>query len=181
MTGKTSVRLMAPFAMRCTHCEGFVYRGTKFNARKKNTGENYLGISIVAFSIRCPSCGSEIIFRTDPASSGYVIQSGASRLVAESEGKTESPSQRLNRLEKEKEAEVRGHAHDTLSDYEKANLQRQREAAKDRELIALKQQMSSSNKTTASNQIGPESKVEHRLPKVILPQPKRRKAASASQ
>lgn len=101
--------------------------------------------------------------------------------MAESEGKTESPSQRLNRLEKEKEAEVRGHAHDTLSDYEKANLQRQREAAKDRELIALKQQMSSSNKTTASNQIGPESKVEHRLPKVILPQPKRRKAASASQ
>lgn len=179
MTGKTSVRLMAPFAMRCAHCEGFIYRGTKFNARKMKTGERYLGIAIVAFAIRCPSCGHEIDFRTDPASSGYVINSGASRLVAESNEKIEAPSERLNRLEREKEDEINGGPRDTLGEFERANLRRQREAEKDRELISLRQNLSS-NDREPSGWVAVGKETGRRKPKVILPQPKRRKAASAS-
>lgn len=39
------VRIMAPFSMRCEACGKYIYKGTKFNARKeKADGLKYLTI-----------------------------------------------------------------------------------------------------------------------------------------
>ena len=35
---------------------------------------NYLGLRIYRFYIKCTACVSEICFRTDPASTDYVIE-----------------------------------------------------------------------------------------------------------
>ncbi len=75
-----TVRLMAPFSMRCNTCGEFVYKGRKFNARKETVEEEtYLGIKIFRFYIRCPQCGSEITFKTDPKNADYVAELGAKR------------------------------------------------------------------------------------------------------
>ena len=59
------VRLMTPFSMRCETCGEFISKSKKFNAKKeKCLGEEYLGISIFRFYIRCPSCSIEIVFKT---------------------------------------------------------------------------------------------------------------------
>lgn len=77
---KHKVRLMAPFNMRCTNCGNYIYKGTKFNARKeKSRGENYLGIQVYRFFIRCPACANEIAYKTDPKNADYVCEFGASR------------------------------------------------------------------------------------------------------
>lgn len=75
-----TVRLMAPFSMRCNTCGEFIYKGRKFNARKETVeGETYLGIKIFRFYIRCPQCGSEITFKTDPKNADYEAELGAKR------------------------------------------------------------------------------------------------------
>jgi hypothetical protein len=74
------VRLMAPFSMRCNTCGEFIYKGKKFNARKERAiGEDYLGIQIFRFYIRCPLCASEITFKTDPQNTDYTCERGALR------------------------------------------------------------------------------------------------------
>lgn len=75
-----TVRLMAPFSMRCNSCGEFIYKGRKFNARKETVqGERYLGIRIFRFYIRCPVCAAEITYRTDPKTADYACESGAKR------------------------------------------------------------------------------------------------------
>jgi hypothetical protein len=75
-----TVRLMAPFSMRCETCGDYIYKGKKFNARKEDAvGEAYLGIQIYRFYIRCPKCAAEITFKTDPKNSDYVCELGAKR------------------------------------------------------------------------------------------------------
>lgn len=74
------IRLMAPCNMRCTTCGEYIYKGRKFNARKEDVDDmNYLGLRIYRFYIKCTACVSEICFRTDPASTDYVIEAGATR------------------------------------------------------------------------------------------------------
>ncbi|RKP25564.1 CWC16 protein, partial [Syncephalis pseudoplumigaleata] len=97
------VRLMAPFSMRCTTCAEYIAKGKKFNARKETVeGEDYLGIKIFRFYIRCPRCSVEITFKTDPENSDYTCEQGALRnfepwreekiLGAEAEKHTETES-----------------------------------------------------------------------------------------
>ncbi|XP_045462727.1 splicing factor YJU2-like [Harmonia axyridis] len=75
-----TVRLMAPFNMRCETCGEYIYKGKKFNARKEDVeNENYLGIRIYRFYIKCTRCLQEISFKTDPQSTDYVIEAGATR------------------------------------------------------------------------------------------------------
>lgn len=75
-----TVRLMAPFSMRCSTCGEYVYKGRKFNARKETVeGEMYLSIKIFRFYIRCPVCAAEITFKTDPKNADYVAEHGAKR------------------------------------------------------------------------------------------------------
>ncbi|KAK6834969.1 hypothetical protein PG987_009663 [Apiospora arundinis] len=75
-----TVRLMAPFSMRCLTCGEYLPKGRKFNARKEtNQEEKYLGIQIFRFYIRCTRCSAEITFKTDPRVNDYVCERGAKR------------------------------------------------------------------------------------------------------
>lgn len=74
-----TVRIMAPYSMRCASCGEYIYKGRKFNARKELTGGNYLGIKIHRFYVRCPQCAAEITYTTDPQNMGYAPESGATR------------------------------------------------------------------------------------------------------
>lgn len=48
-----TVRLMAPFNMRCKTCGEYIYKGKKFNARKEDVeNEDYMGIRIYRFYIK---------------------------------------------------------------------------------------------------------------------------------
>ncbi|KAK7206321.1 CWC16 protein [Myxozyma melibiosi] len=101
-----TVRLMTPYSMKCTSCGEYIYKGKKFNARKENTGEKYLGIAILRFHIRCTRCSAEITFKTDPKNSDYVSERGAVRNFEpwrDPENKDETEEERLDRLEKQEE------------------------------------------------------------------------------
>jgi len=75
-----TIRLMAPFSMRCNKCGEYVWKGKKFNARKETAvGEEYYGIKIFRFYIKCTHCSSEITFKTDPKNADYVCEHGAVR------------------------------------------------------------------------------------------------------
>lgn len=131
------VRLMAPFAMHCAECNHFIYKGTKFNATKRVTGDSYLGISIISFTIRCPRCANEIVFKTDPKTSDYIVVSGGARNLEpwrQKELENESVDQRLVRLEEEKKEKTK----DVLEELEKSTNQSRLESQRDRELIAVK-------------------------------------------
>ncbi|KAK0719916.1 CWC16 protein [Lasiosphaeris hirsuta] len=102
-----TVRLMAPFSLRCTACGEYMYRGRKFNARKETpVDERYLSVQIYRFYIRCTRCSAEIVFRTDPRNQNYIVEKGAKRntepwrrgLEGELE---ESDEARLDRIERE--------------------------------------------------------------------------------
>lgn len=99
-----TVRLMAPFSMKCTHCGEFIYRGRKFNARKEVTDEKYYNISIIRFYIRCTRCSGEITFKTDPKNTDYQAERGAKRNFEpwrEAKLAEETEEERLDRLERE--------------------------------------------------------------------------------
>lgn len=58
-----TIRLMAPFNMRCKTCGEYIYRGKKFNARKEDViGKTFLGIQVYRFYIKCTKCLAEITF-----------------------------------------------------------------------------------------------------------------------
>ncbi|GFR86115.1 coiled-coil domain-containing protein 94-like [Elysia marginata] len=76
-----SIRIMAPFNMRCHTCGEYIYKGKKFNSRKENVDdEDYLGLRIFRFYIKCPRCVAEIAFKTDLANTDYTLEAGATRL-----------------------------------------------------------------------------------------------------
>ncbi|KAK3945173.1 CWC16 protein [Diplogelasinospora grovesii] len=103
-----TVRLMAPFSMKCTTCGEYIYRGRKFNARKETPAdERYLSLQIYRFYIRCTRCSAEITFRTDPKNQDYAVERGAKRNTdpwkrgAGDRDEEETDEQRLDRLERE--------------------------------------------------------------------------------
>ncbi|KAI1131894.1 DUF572-domain-containing protein [Nemania abortiva] len=100
-----TVRLMAPFSMKCLQCGEYIYRGRKFNARKETPlDERYLGIQIFRFYIKCTRCSAEICFRTDPKNNDYACERGAKRNTEPWRvGREETDEERLDRLEKEEE------------------------------------------------------------------------------
>lgn len=106
-TGPTklpTVRLMAPFSMKCTTCGEFIYKGRKFNARKESTEEAYYSIKIIRFYIRCTRCSAEITFKTDPKNMDYEAERGAKRNFEpwrEAKLAEETEEERLDRLERE--------------------------------------------------------------------------------
>lgn len=66
--------------MRCNTCGEYIYKGKKFNARKETVeGEDYYGIKIFRFYIKCTLCSAEITFKTDPKNTDYTAEHGASR------------------------------------------------------------------------------------------------------
>jgi len=97
------VRLMAPFSMRCNTCGEYIYKGKKFNARKETVdGEDYYGIKIFRFYIKCTLCSAEITFKTDPKNTDYAAEHGASRNFEPwREEKIVEEEDRLAKLEEE--------------------------------------------------------------------------------
>lgn len=74
------IRVMAPFHMRCKTCGNYIYKGTKFNSRKETCqDEDYLGLRVFRFYIKCTKCVAEITFKTDPGNQDYAIEHGATR------------------------------------------------------------------------------------------------------
>eukprot|EP00286_Rhodomonas_abbreviata_P027292 CAMPEP_0181307344 /NCGR_PEP_ID=MMETSP1101-20121128/10825_1 /TAXON_ID=46948 /ORGANISM="Rhodomonas abbreviata, Strain Caron Lab Isolate" /LENGTH=278 /DNA_ID=CAMNT_0023413545 /DNA_START=228 /DNA_END=1064 /DNA_ORIENTATION=- len=92
--------------MCCDVCKEFMYRGTKFNAKKEIAGDmNYLGIHIHRFFLNCPRCLSQIVFRTDPEHADYFLEHGASRNFEPwkepcEDGKEEASPSELDEIQK---------------------------------------------------------------------------------
>lgn len=130
MSAKTrpSVRLMAPFSMKCDHCHSFIPRSKKFNARKESTSKDYLGIKIFNFVIRCPKCSERIVFCTDPQRGDYAVVSGAARFRSIEKSDSEQKSEKLSEHETKK---------DTVKQLEDTTASNIREQERDRELIEL--------------------------------------------
>lgn len=66
--------------MNCRTCAEYIYKGKKFNARKETVeNEDYYGIKIFRFYIKCTRCSAEITFKTDPKNTDYIAEHGAAR------------------------------------------------------------------------------------------------------
>ena len=78
--GQHEVRFMLPMSIQCSKCGDYMFQGTKANSHKELAYEEfYLGLPVYRFYIHCKNCYSEIIIRTDPEHSDYIIESGATR------------------------------------------------------------------------------------------------------
>ncbi|RMD41738.1 hypothetical protein DV735_g3412, partial [Chaetothyriales sp. CBS 134920] len=129
-----TVRLMAPFSMKCTSCGEYIYKGRKFNARKETTDEKYLNIAIYRFYIRCTRCSSEITFKTDPKNMDYTCERGAKRNFESwrdpaSAELQETDEQRLDRLEREQAEEAENAERDAMEELEQKMQDSKREMA----------------------------------------------------
>ncbi|KAL4867061.1 hypothetical protein BDV12DRAFT_124193 [Aspergillus spectabilis] len=131
-----TVRLMAPFSMKCVSCGEYIYRGRKFNARKETTEEKYFNIPIYRFYIRCTRCSGEITFLTDPKNMDYRAEKGAKRnfepwrdreKAEGQEGETEQEV--LDRLEREEGEEKEQMERDKMAELEEKMMDSKREMA----------------------------------------------------
>ncbi|KAL1963955.1 hypothetical protein VTN77DRAFT_7630 [Rasamsonia byssochlamydoides] len=129
-----TVRLMAPFSMKCLHCGEYIYKGRKFNARKETTDEKYLSIAIYRFYIRCTRCSGEITFKTDPKNMDYICERGAKRNFEpwrenKPDNTHETEEETLDRLEREENEERERLERDKMAELEEKMLESQREMA----------------------------------------------------
>ncbi|KAH3665540.1 hypothetical protein OGAPHI_003726 [Ogataea philodendri] len=107
--GWPTVRLMIPFSMKCLKCGEYIAKSKKFNAKKENSKEDYLGIRIFHFHFRCPQCYDDLVFRTDPKNGDFECVSGCKRNYERKEGKIaadETLDEMLKRLEEEERKEL---------------------------------------------------------------------------
>jgi DNA-directed RNA polymerase subunit RPC12/RpoP len=105
------VRMMLSMSIRCNTCGNYTYTGTKINCRKEDViGETYLGIKIFRFYFKCSRCSAELIMKTNPQNSDYVIESGATRNFEPWRAEEEE----IDEIRKKREAEEIGDAMKSL-------------------------------------------------------------------
>ncbi len=114
------IRIMLPFSLQCNTCGSFTYKGKKFNGRKEDSMERYLGIPIFRFYFRCPNCAAELTFKTDPKNSDYTCERGATRNFEQSKAQREATAL----LAQERANEERG---DAMKQLENRTLDSKRE------------------------------------------------------
>merc|ERR1719305_184819 len=115
------MRMLMPFSMYCEGCGECMYVGTKFNSKCEPVkGEDHLGIKIYRFYGRCKNCMHEFIFKTDPATSDYVLESGGSRSYEAYKDADDADANIRDKIEKEK-AEEEMKRMDQLDDLMKLN------------------------------------------------------------
>jgi len=145
------IRIMAPFSMRCTTCGEYIYKGRKFNSRMETVqNENYLGLRIYRFYIRCTKCISEITFKTDPKSSDYVMEKGATRNF-----------ESLRRLQEKIERESKEVEQEEAANPMKALETRTRDSKREMESIEKLEELRDLNTRAAA--IDPEKLIEDHL------------------
>jgi len=77
---QVTVRMMLPMSVRCNTCGEYIYKGKKFNSKKETVaGEEYLGVKIFRFYMRCTNCSAEFTIKTDPERSDYIAEMNCSR------------------------------------------------------------------------------------------------------
>lgn len=104
---QVTVRMMMPMSVRCNTCGEYIYRGKKFNSKKETVqGEEYLGIKIFRFYMRCPNCSSEFTIRTDPEHSDYLADMGCSRNFEPWRDKETQIEEAKKQREKEEEGDA---------------------------------------------------------------------------
>lgn len=75
--GHQTVRFEMPFAVWCDSCPRptIIGQGVRFNADKSRDG-SYYSTPIWRFRMRHADCGGDIVMRTDPQNTAYVVVSG---------------------------------------------------------------------------------------------------------
>lgn len=156
-----TVRLMAPFSMKCTSCGEYIYKGRKFNARKEiPENEKYLGIQIFRFYIRCTRCSSEITFKTDPKNQDYTCERGAKRSTEpwrRGVDEEETDEQRLDRLEAEEEER------NAMEELEAKTVDAKREMAVADALDEIRTRNARLERAQGDGMLGPEAVVKPEL------------------
>lgn len=72
-----AVRFAAPFTIKCTSCNEYIYKNKRFNAIKETAvGEDYLGVEVYRFYIKCTGCRITLTLKTDPKNSTYIPELG---------------------------------------------------------------------------------------------------------
>jgi hypothetical protein len=76
------IRFEMPCDCWCLGCKRPIGRGTRFNAKKKKAG-NYYSTTIWSFEMKCPSCSTLFLIKTDPKNTDYEFAEGARRKETE--------------------------------------------------------------------------------------------------
>ena len=101
------VRMMLPMSVRCNTCGNFMYKVTKFNTRMEDVkGEDYLGIRIYRFYYKCTNCSAEFCMKTDPQTTDYVVEAGATRNYEPWKDRQEAIDAAKKRREKEEKGDA---------------------------------------------------------------------------
>ncbi|CAN0097779.1 unnamed protein product, partial [Hapterophycus canaliculatus] len=69
------IRFELPVHGWCLGCGRHIGRGTRFNATKDQAG-TYYSTKIWQFSMKCPSCSTVMIIKTDPKNTDYEYVEG---------------------------------------------------------------------------------------------------------
>lgn len=78
---QVKVNMMIDMKLKCNVCSEYMNPGTKFNSRKETVlGEDYLGIKVYRFYIRCKNCYAELTFKTDPKNACYVAENNCAKI-----------------------------------------------------------------------------------------------------
>jgi len=78
---QVKVNMMIDMKLKCTVCGEYMNPGSKFNSRKETVvGEDYLGIKVFRFYIRCNNCYAELTFKTDPKNACYVAENNCEKI-----------------------------------------------------------------------------------------------------